>query len=69
MKSLFAKTLVLHLRALLYHFSAARDSHTQTEIKAVFLFHESRSQHACLCFLATNTALPSDLGNTGSLPA
>lgn len=69
MKSLFAKTLVLHPRALLYHFSAARDSHTQTEIKAVFLFHESCSQRAHLCLLTTNTALPSDLGNTVSLSA
>lgn len=64
MKSLFAKTLVLHPRALLYHFSAARDFHTQTEIKAVFLFHKSHSQYAHLHFLITNTALPSDLGNT-----
>lgn len=69
MKSLFAKTLVLHPRALLYHFSAARDSHTQAEIKAVFLFHESRSQHTHLRLLTTNTALPSDLGNTVSLSA
>lgn len=69
MKSLFAKTLVLHPRALPYYFSAARDSHTQTEIKAVFLFHESRSQRARLCSLTTNTALPSDLGNTVSVSA
>lgn len=61
MKSLFGRTLVLHPRALLYHFSAARDPHTQSEIKAVFLFHESHSQHAHLHFLTTNTVLPSDL--------